>query len=486
MGIDEMLERHAGEFGPWQLRHFVLTSLAWSLSAFHTMVVVFADREPDWRCTDRAGTACLPQPPRTMCGLDPGSWEWTDGPGSSTVAAWGLVCGSKYKIGLAQSGFFVGNMIGSGIFGHLADSSFGRKRSLIAVCVASAAFGCLTSLSPSFWLYAALRFLTGLSSGGMGLCSFVLATEPVGPSARGMAGMSTYYFYSVGIAALSGVAYLTKSSWRVLYFATSLPSLAYALTIHACVSESPRWYLVRRRPVYAMRVMHAIAAGNGRSIPDGVSLALDSVLDVLRAPITRARLCVTVLINFITSMVYYGLSLNVTNLNTNLHINVVLNAAAEVPAFALTTALLDQIGRKPLTIGTMWLAGAACLIGGSLGSMKTARMVCAVFGIFAMSGTFNLLGIYAAELFPTVVRNVALGCMSQSAQLGAILAPLVVVFGGAVPFAVFGMCGVLGGVIGFYLPETKNRAFFETMEGLEADEKVRLRQRLKTNFNSSS
>ncbi|KAK1304318.1 Organic cation/carnitine transporter 4 [Acorus calamus] len=131
-------------------------------------------------------------------------------------------------------------------------------------------------------------------------------------------------------------------------------------------------------------------------------------------------------------MVYYGLSLNVTNLNTNLHINIVLNAAAEVPAFALT---MDRIGRKPLTIGTMWLAGEACLIGGALGPMKTAGMVCAVFGIFAMSGTFHLLGIYAAELFPTVVRNVALGCMSQSAQLGAILAPLVVVFGGAVPFA---------------------------------------------------
>ncbi|KAK1325562.1 Organic cation/carnitine transporter 4 [Acorus calamus] len=413
-------------------------------------------------------------------------------------------CVVKYKIGLAQSGFFVGNMIGSGIFGHLADSSLGRKRSLIAVCVASAVFGCLTSLSPSFWLYAALRFLTGFSSGGMGLCSFVLATEPVGPSARGMAGMSTYYFYSIGIAALSCTAYLTKSSWRALYIATSLPSLAYALAILACVSESPRWYLVRRRPADAMRVMRAIAAGNGRSIPDGASLTLDgsssssteeeaaatpavalSVLDVLRSPLTRARLCVTVLINFITSMVYYGLSLNVTNLNTNLHINVVLNAASEVPAFALTTALLDQIGRKPLTIGTMWLAGAACLIGGSLGPMKTARMVCAVFGIFAMSGTFNLLGIYAAELFPTVVRNVALGCMSQSAQLGAILAPLVVVFGGAVPFAVFGTCGVLGGVIGFYLPETKNRALFETMEGLEADEKVRLRQCLETNLNSS-
>lgn len=106
--IDAMLQRYCGEFGSWQLRHFVLTCLAWALEAFHTMVMIFADSEPAWRCV---GSGCDPGA-RTVCGFEPGSWEWAGGPGSSTVAEWGLVCGQKYKVGLVQSLFFGGCMIG--------------------------------------------------------------------------------------------------------------------------------------------------------------------------------------------------------------------------------------------------------------------------------------------------------------------------------------------------------------------------------------
>lgn len=107
--VDEMLQYHCGEIGPWQLRHFVLTSLAWALESLHTMVMIFADQEPHWRCT---GPGCDPYA-IGVCGFPPGSWEWRDGHGSSTVTEWGLVCGEKYKVGLVQALFFGGCMIGN-------------------------------------------------------------------------------------------------------------------------------------------------------------------------------------------------------------------------------------------------------------------------------------------------------------------------------------------------------------------------------------
>lgn len=106
--IDEMLQKYCGEFGAYQLRHFVLTCLAWALEAFHTMVMIFADREPDWRCVAEPCSDSA----ETVCGLQPGSWEWIGGTSSSTVAEWGLVCGEKYKVGLVQALFFAGCMIG--------------------------------------------------------------------------------------------------------------------------------------------------------------------------------------------------------------------------------------------------------------------------------------------------------------------------------------------------------------------------------------
>ncbi|KAL1537749.1 Organic cation/carnitine transporter 4 [Salvia divinorum] len=482
--MDDMLKKYCGEFGWWQLRHFVLTSMAWALEAFHTMVVIFADREPERRCV--GGGECA-------CGTEAAAWEWVGGKGSSTVAEFGLICGEKYKVGLVQALFFAGCMVGAGVFGHLSDSKLGRKGSLIVVCILNAIFGCLTALSPTYPVYAALRLLTGFSTGGVGLCAFVLATEPVGPTRRGAAGMSTFYFFSGGIAALSGIAYAFPS-WRALYVATSVPSVLFLVLVLPFVSESPRWHLIRGEVGPAMRTMRAIARSNGRDLPETALLAVDeevsqhktnkstedhvkimtgSLVDVLRCPLTRVRLFLAVAINFFCSVVYYGLSLNVVNLGTNLHLNVFLNAVAEMPAFLLTALLLDTFGRKPLSIGTQWFSGAFCLLGGMMkayGAWKTVRMVCGILGIFGMAGTYNLLFIYTVELFPTVVRNAALGCATQAAQMGAILAPFVVVMGERVPFLVFGVCGLAGGTLAFLLPETLNRPLYDTMAGMEEGE----------------
>ncbi|KFK39382.1 solute carrier family 22 member 15-like [Arabis alpina] len=484
--IDEMLQRYCGEFGRWQLKHFVLTCIAWALEAFHTMVMIFADQEPEWRCV---GSDC--RVGLSICDMDPGSWEWIGAKGSSTVAEWGLICGDKYKVGLVQALFFAGCMIGAGVFGHLSDSKLGRKGSLTVVCIINTIFGIATAFSPNYWTYVVLRFLTGFSTGGVGLTAFVLATEPVGPSKRGVAGMSTFYFFSSGIAILSGIAYVFRS-WRELFIVSSLPSLLFLLIVLPFISESPRWYLVRGKVDEAMKLMHIIAQTNGRHIPTGVILALDdeeegerdtvvegSLKDVLLSPLTRIRLLLTVGISFTVSIVYYGLSLNVVNLKTNLYLNVLLNSVAEMPAFAITALLLDRYGRKPLSIGTQWFSCVFCLIGfvvGGVGPWKAVRMASGVLGIFGMAGTYNLMFIYIAELFPTVVRNAALGCATQASQMGAILAPFVVVLGDGLPFGVFTVCGLVGGGLAFYLPETLNKPMYDTMFGMHEAESNRGRR----------
>ncbi|KAL1363237.1 hypothetical protein HN51_011431 [Arachis hypogaea] len=487
--FDEMLQMYCGEFGRWQMRHFVFTTFAWALEAFHTMVIIFADREPEWRCVP--GSKCDPAA-STVCDLEPGTWEWVGGPRMSTVSEWGLICGNKYKVGLVQAVFFGGCMIGAGIFGHLSDSNLGRKGSLTMVCILNTITGMLTSLAPNYLSYVTLRFLTGFSTGGVGLCAFVLATEPIGPTMRGVAGMSTFYFFSSGIALLAGIAYLFPE-WRQLYIASTLPSLLYILFVLPFVSESPRWYLVKGRIKAAMAIMSAIATTNGNHLPPGVILALDEdlcspavtpaiknkeevsgcVVDIIRSRVTRTRLFLSVAINFMCSVVYYGLSLNVVNLGTNLYLNVILNSISEMPAFMLTTLFLDKLGRKPLTILTLWFSGFFCFLGsliGNKGAWKGVRMVCSILGIFGMAGTYNLLFIYTAELFPTVVRNVALGCTTQASQMGAILAPVVVILGDWWPFVVFTVCGMSGGMFAFYLPETLNQPLYDTLTGMEAAE----------------
>ncbi|XP_044968056.1 organic cation/carnitine transporter 4-like [Hordeum vulgare subsp. vulgare] len=481
LSIDDALAQHAGQFGRWQLRHFLMVTAAWTLEAMHTMVMIFADREPAMSCPAGNGQC------GDRCAGPSAGWAWDQGSASSTVAEWGLVCGESYKVGLVHALYFTSCMIGAGVFGHLSDSFLGRKGSLLVVCSLNAIFGLLTAISPNYWVYVALRILTGFSAGSICLCSFVLATEPVGPSYRGVVGMSTCYFFSGGIAILAGIAAMFQSSWRLLYVVTSMPSLAFMLTIMPFVSESPRWYLVRRRTKDAMRILRDIASTNRKSIPDGITLKLDdeddiekkieesssSILDVFRSGTTRSRLVLSVLISFLCSVVYYGLSLNVVNLKINIYISVAVNSLAEMPAFLLTTVLLQHLGRKPLAIGSMLLSGVFCtsasLITG-VGSMRAVRMACGVVGIFGMAATYNLLVVYTAELFPTTVRTAAMGCTLQASKMGAILAPMVVLLGERMPFAVFGMLGIMGGLLVFFLPETMNKPLYDTMFGLEKGE----------------
>ncbi|CAN1252782.1 Organic cation/carnitine transporter 4 [Linum perenne] len=450
------------------------------------MVMIFADKVPDFRCT---AVGCY-EGANSVCGLAPGSWEWVGGSGGSTVAQWGLVCEDRFKVGLVQAAFFAGCMIGAGTFGHLSDSALGRKGSLIVVCALNAIFGCLTALAPTYWTYLLLRLLTGFSTGGLPLCAFTLANEPVGPKARGSTGVSTFYFFSSGIAMLSGVAYFVQHSWRALYVASSIPSVIFVLLVLPFISESPRWYLVRGKINEATKIIQKIAESNGRQVPNGVVLATDeqvnksttqstqeenqesngSLIDVVGWSVTRTRLFLTVLIGFFGSVTYYGLSLNVVNLGTNLYFNVAVNAVSEMPAFALTGLLVNRLGRKPLVVGTMFFSAVFCFLGsvvGDEGAWKAVRMVCSVLGIFGMAGTYNLLFIYVAELFPTVVRNVALGCVTQVTQLAAILAPFIVVFGGSLPLAIFGACGLVGALMCIFLPDTLNQPMYDTIVGMK-------------------
>lgn len=429
--------------------------------------------------------------------MDRASWDWDGSRGISTVSEWGLFCDEKYKVGLVQSAFFVGSLIGAGLFGRLSDSSLGRKGVLSLACAGNAIFGFLTAMSPNFWVYLIFRLLTGITCGGVGLSSFVLATEPVGPSRRGPVGMSAFYFYSLGIGLLSAVAYFSNS-WRLLYIVTSTPSALYYLFVLSFLWESPRWFLVKGRVEEAMEVMRSIAAKNRKSIPAGVSLALDgdqkdatdggessgSLLDVFKSPVTRSRMIAMAWIWLACSMVYYGLNLNVGNLGTNLYVSVFLNGIAELPAYSLTAMMVDKFERRAMLIFLMLLSGVSCLLA-SLTSVVVeivgsnpkevvsgVKLACSLVGIFGAAGMYNLVYVYTCELFPTVVRNAALGLASQAGKIGAIVAPLVLVTGNvnpALPFFIIAVSGAVGGVLAFMLPRTLSRHLAETMGAFKAE-----------------
>lgn len=78
-----------------------------------------------------------------------------------------------------------------------------------------------------------------------------------------------------------------------------------------------------------------------------------------------------------------------------------------------------------------------------------------------------VLNLYSTELFPTVVRNAALGFASMCARVGTMLAPFVIDLQAVAPWmppVAFAIIPLVAGFIAFLLPETKGCELVTTIE----------------------
>lgn len=114
--VDEIIEQHVGSFGFSQLVHVFLVSLAWIFDSQNTLITIFSDAQPPWRCK---GSMCSSTSLASMCELDRGAWEWVGGNKSSTIAEWELICDKKFRAGIPASLFFIGSLCGMKSYKYL-------------------------------------------------------------------------------------------------------------------------------------------------------------------------------------------------------------------------------------------------------------------------------------------------------------------------------------------------------------------------------
>ncbi|XP_072178656.1 organic cation transporter protein-like [Diadema setosum] len=395
---------------------------------------------------------------------------------STVVQDFNLVCGLSYVTSVSQSLYFLGFLLGSLVFGHISDR-FGRQLSLLSSLSTLCVSGTCLAFSPNIWVFTVLRFVVGAAIYGVLISSFVMGTELVGPSKRYFTGIAMNFYWAVGAIILAGIAYFIRN-WRHLQLCVSLIPVAY-FAIFPFLPESARWLIAKGRLKKAEKVLQKAAIMNKAKLPDPLfeeSEALKessatnekepTVLDLFRTPRLRMYTLNMAFIWIVSTLVYYGISLATESLGVNLYIAFFVSGAVEIPAYLSVLFGIELFGRRPIIVSYMLIAGVACLVSGFV-PVGVARVTIAMIGKVGIAGSFAVVYLLPAEIFPTPIRSAGMGVCAMSSRVAGMICPLILhlaEYWGPAPFFIFGVSSVVAGVLAFFLPETKGRRVPETIE----------------------
>uniref|UniRef100_G3U3X4 Solute carrier family 22 member 9 n=1 Tax=Loxodonta africana TaxID=9785 RepID=G3U3X4_LOXAF len=179
---------------------------------------------------------------------------------STIVNEWDLVCGSQILKSVSQFIFMIGGLMGSLMFGHLADR-FGRRLILRWCLLQMAITNTSVAFAPSFLVYCSLRFLTGFSTTSSMSNAIMLIIEWSALKFQAMGVTLATFSYSVGYITLGGMAFAFRE-WHTLQLVVSVPLFVLFLSSR-WLAESARWLIVSNKPEEGLKELRKAAHMNG-------------------------------------------------------------------------------------------------------------------------------------------------------------------------------------------------------------------------------
>lgn len=430
--------------------------------------------------------------------------EWVfDNQQYTIVQEFGLTCTENaWKLAFVGTMHFAGLVAGTATSGFFADR-YGRKVIFIVCIVFMAITGILQGLAWNYDSFLIFAFLNAVGTSAVYPLAFIIGVEMVGPKRREMSSIVLNYFYAVGEAVVGLAAWLIPN-WQLLQIVLSAPPLI-CIVYYWMVPESVRWLIAREDLQKAKKIITRAAKVNKRELSEALLDSFEksptltekngdssksaqetsekkinsyesnnrgeiygAVRDVFKSKTLLLRYAVLMYIWGVNALVFYGLSLNSTNLSGNKYMNFALVCLVEIPGYSLAWVMLNKFGRRLSLTGSLLLCAVTCVAGGYVAKYNEwAVITLFLLGKLGITSSFAVLYTYTAEMMPTVIRSGGVGCMSTFARFGAMLAPFVPLLGlyyETLPLLVFGGLSLSASLLGLYLPETFQKRLPDTVK----------------------
>ncbi|CAD8175056.1 unnamed protein product [Paramecium octaurelia] len=478
---DEALTQVGGE-GFYQKRAFLIFGLQWLITSWILFSPVFFFIKPTIDCQSNAEclNSCTSESLDEKCLAyicdDSFRQEFVIGESLNTAFNALLPC-HKTLQSIIQSIVYLGSVSGLIIFSFIADN-YGRKMSMSISWSMTSLGALIVTFAMNYQMIAIGLFFLGFGGNPTITVHYSFINEHSQGNFREIQNVGVQVFFALGEFGIIALAYFI-TNWRWLAVSVAIPSILLNIG-NLLIFESPQ-FLYTKNKKKCVKVLNQIAKLNGTqpiNIDDLQSnpqikennSRVYSILDLLKYKSLRYVFFAGVMMFFAIKVTYYGISFVSDQLGLNFFTTNFIIAFFELLAFATLDFFITKLKRKTNIITGFFIIGLMSLYF----LFQSDHIVFRIFeGIFAgmmrflVCAVWALGYIYVSELFPSVVRSLALCLISAGGSFGSIAQAFLSNLCSSLhvhPMIGFGVICILCSLLLFPLRETLHQPLREKIE----------------------